>query len=577
MILIISLLFMQLMSVYLSTVPVPEVLPQLDPSWTDQKIRISTEETGQEGEMVQEVQEIGEYRKLGHALGELLGTMYLDFGTLEQVVNEYVEKEGLRSKVNRNLIVCNEKLENALGVKKMYSYTLKAVLEKATRSVKKRKLEEAMKQQTEFLANRVIPLRKSEKVDNLNTPSSLLKINEALRIIVRAPYATRNEVMKAVWDYVFDHKLMVSESKTLIRCDSTLQAILGKSEIHMFQIDGIIDCALQIVSDEAEKKLAAEYALATEKKVDYSVASQVESEESANDEPGSQLKNGSLKRKRTTFSKPFRLSLILQTVLGVKYLSRGFATKALWIYIKKYNLQDPNDKRNIICDQKLKALFQIDSVGMFQMAKLLGSHLHVIEDQVELEEAWRIQENFVASNKFSVLEDKKQNDAPKRGKKRKAEAAPIATENVKKKRSVFSKPSLLNEALAELLGVQYLSRGLVTKALWVYFKKHNLQDLKDKRTIICDAKLKRVFGTKKVGMFQIAKLLGSCLTPITDPTEIDAAWLAQEKYVAEANFPLKNSLEDKKDKNENEFDQIFFDKAIHESADDESYMSDKKE
>jgi len=49
--------------------------------------------------------------------------------------------------------------------------------------------------------------------------------------------------------------------------------------------------------------------------------------------------------------------------------------KLLWDYIKAHNLQDPNDKRTIRADAKLRPLFEADSVGMFKLAGIAGKHL----------------------------------------------------------------------------------------------------------------------------------------------------------------------------------------------------------
>lgn len=54
--------------------------------------------------------------------------------------------------------------------------------------------------------------------------------------------------------------------------------------------------------------------------------------------------------------------------------------KKLWDHIKANELQDPNDKRNINCDEKLRAVFRQDKINMFSMNKLLGSQLYPIEE-----------------------------------------------------------------------------------------------------------------------------------------------------------------------------------------------------
>jgi upstream activation factor subunit UAF30 len=55
--------------------------------------------------------------------------------------------------------------------------------------------------------------------------------------------------------------------------------------------------------------------------------------------------------------------------------------KKIWEYIKERDLQDPADKRQIRCDEKLQSVFKTDKVHMFTMNKLLGKQLYPIEDE----------------------------------------------------------------------------------------------------------------------------------------------------------------------------------------------------
>ena len=48
---------------------------------------------------------------------------------------------------------------------------------------------------------------------------------------------------------------------------------------------------------------------------------------------------------------------------------RTEVTKELWAYIREHNLQNPKDKREILCDEKLERLFQKKRFTMFQMTK----------------------------------------------------------------------------------------------------------------------------------------------------------------------------------------------------------------
>ncbi|MFT4243353.1 MAG: DNA topoisomerase III [Acidovorax sp.] len=68
-------------------------------------------------------------------------------------------------------------------------------------------------------------------------------------------------------------------------------------------------------------------------------------------------------------------SAALAAVIGTDPVARPEAVKKLWVYIKEHNLQDPKDKRTIVADDKLRAVFGKDSAGMFELAGILGNHL----------------------------------------------------------------------------------------------------------------------------------------------------------------------------------------------------------
>lgn len=75
-------------------------------------------------------------------------------------------------------------------------------------------------------------------------------------------------------------------------------------------------------------------------------------------------------------SKPMTLTPELAAVVGAGPMPRSEVVKQLWIYIKANNLQDPNNKRNIVADDKLKAVFGGKAVvDMFEMTKLVSAHL----------------------------------------------------------------------------------------------------------------------------------------------------------------------------------------------------------
>ena len=78
---------------------------------------------------------------------------------------------------------------------------------------------------------------------------------------------------------------------------------------------------------------------------------------------------------KADFMKLYFPSDLLAAVIGSGPKSRVEVVKQLWIYIKKHNLQNPNDKRKINADVKFKALFGKPQIGMFEMAGLISKHL----------------------------------------------------------------------------------------------------------------------------------------------------------------------------------------------------------
>lgn len=73
--------------------------------------------------------------------------------------------------------------------------------------------------------------------------------------------------------------------------------------------------------------------------------------------------------------KPMELSEELEAVVGKGPLPRSQVVKKLWEYIKKHDLQNPQNKRNILADDKLLTLFKKKEVTMFEMTKIVSPHM----------------------------------------------------------------------------------------------------------------------------------------------------------------------------------------------------------
>ena len=88
-------------------------------------------------------------------------------------------------------------------------------------------------------------------------------------------------------------------------------------------------------------------------------------------------KKATTKRKpNAAFMAPLTPSAALSAVTGSKALPRTEVAKKLWAYIKKNNLQDKKNRRNINADDTLKAIFNgKKTVSMFEMTALVSKHL----------------------------------------------------------------------------------------------------------------------------------------------------------------------------------------------------------
>ena len=79
--------------------------------------------------------------------------------------------------------------------------------------------------------------------------------------------------------------------------------------------------------------------------------------------------------------------------------------------------------------------------------------------------------------------------------------------------SAFMKPMQPSASLAKVVGDSPIPRSEITKRVWAYIKKNDLQDAKDRRSIIADATLGPVLGgNKKVTMFELTKIVNKHLS-----------------------------------------------------------------
>jgi len=92
--------------------------------------------------------------------------------------------------------------------------------------------------------------------------------------------------------------------------------------------------------------------------------------------------------------------------------------------------------------------------------------------------------------------------AAKKGKKKAAKRKP---------NPAFMKAMTPSSDLAAIVGGTPMPRTEVTKKLWAYIKKNNLQDARERRMINADDKLRKVLGKSRVSMFEMTRLVSAHL------------------------------------------------------------------
>ncbi|CAI4035703.1 hypothetical protein SMKI_13G3540 [Saccharomyces mikatae IFO 1815] len=96
------------------------------------------------------------------------------------------------------------------------------------------------------------------------------------------------------------------------------------------------------------------------------------------------------------------LSSPLQEFLGAEELPRTQVVKMIWQYIKEHDLQNPDDRREILCDEKMQPIFG-KKMTMFSMNKLLSKHLFNADEIVKHEEDSKIIPKIEVKSEHELL------------------------------------------------------------------------------------------------------------------------------------------------------------------------------
>ena len=86
-------------------------------------------------------------------------------------------------------------------------------------------------------------------------------------------------------------------------------------------------------------------------------------------------KSGKKRTPSAAFMKPLQPDSALAAVVGSSPMPRTEAVKKMWAYIRRNNLQDTKNRRNVNADDKLRPVFGKSTVNMFEMMRLMNKHL----------------------------------------------------------------------------------------------------------------------------------------------------------------------------------------------------------
>jgi upstream activation factor subunit UAF30 len=219
------------------------------------------------------------------------------------------------------------------------------------------------------------------------------------------------------------------------------------------------------------------------------------------DDAGSSGNGGS-----SAFNMKLSLSPELASVVGADTMARPQIVKALWEYIREHDLQDPNNKRVIIFDEKLREVFQRDSVTMFSVNKFVKRHVRKPEELPP--GGWAdIPRDGISSDEDEADKATKKKAAAAKKKKKAASNADDEDGEKKQRKNPFNAELAISPELAVVVGSDRLARPQIVKQIWEYIRAHNLQDPNDKRTILLDETMRRAFQRDTVTMFSINKYI----------------------------------------------------------------------
>ncbi|CAF2026634.1 unnamed protein product [Brassica oleracea] len=179
-------------------------------------------------------------------------------------------------------------------------------------------------------------------------------------------------------------------------------------------------------------------------------------------------------------NKVCRVSPELEVVVGEPALPRTEIVRQLWAYIRKNNLQDPSNKRKIICDDALRVVFETDCTDMFKMNKLLAKHILPLDPSKDSGQAKRAKAEVETKTETETTE-------------------PVSS----------SSTVALSEPLARFFGTgeTEMKDEEIIRRVWEYIKLNNLEDPENPMAIQCNEKLRDLLGCESISAVGINEML----------------------------------------------------------------------
>lgn len=188
-------------------------------------------------------------------------------------------------------------------------------------------------------------------------------------------------------------------------------------------------------------------------------------------------------------------SELLQFNVEDKAQPRAEILRRVNSYVKENNLQDPSNRRIILCNNKLKTLLGVDTCTHFEINGFISPYIRKPEDigGRYVDEAKLVEQLYLEQKE--IEEANKPKDDKKLTKKKPAKARTF-------------KPVMLSNDLAVICRTTEMSRPDVLKAVWAYIRLNNLQS-EPGQPIKCDFLLKKVFNLDEVN----AKIIMKGISP----------------------------------------------------------------